>query len=304
MRTKMLVAAAAALGLAACATTQMTGTADCDAACLEAIVVQYRAAYLAHDPSAAPFADHVRYTENNVEMPFPEGTWDTVTEGHGSPVVFSDPQTGQVAMFTAIVQNDTPGFLAIRLGVRGGKITEVEHIISTKRNLSSPPTPIGDDLEYPHDPAIEEIVPPEDRVSRARLIAHGEGYLDTLEHNNGEIRGTRFAADATRRENGLLFNDIGGGFRTGRYAFNDRVRRQVVLVDEARQISLFRGYIDHKGVLDEYQLTDGTTTRSVYREPQSWGLLELYKIENDEISAVEAVFVQAPYYQHSPWEEE
>jgi hypothetical protein len=300
---RLLVTLAAALLVASCATWPAAPRTACDSACLETIAAQYRAAYLAHDRSLAPFAPQVRYTENNIEMPFPEGTWDTVTAGDGTPLVLSDPTTGQVAMITAIMQKDTPGFLAIRLRVRGRVITEAEHIISTRRNLSSPPTPIGTDLNYPHDPTIEEIVPPTERVPRERLIAHGEGYAATLEHNNGEIRGTSFAPGATRRENGLLFTDIEGGFRSGRYAFNNRVRREPVLVDEARQIVLMRGFIDHKGVMDEYKLTDGTPQRSVFREPQTWAFLEIFKVKHDQISAVEAVFVQAPYYMRSPWTE-
>ncbi len=207
-------------------------------------------------------------------------------------------------MFTAIMQNDTPGFLAVRLRVENREIAEIEHIVSTRRNLSSPPTPIGEDLAYEHAPIIDQVVPEAERVPRERLIEHGHGYLDTLNQNNGEIRGTSFAPDATRRENGLLFEDILGGFRSGRYFFNDRVRRQPVLADERRQVALMRGFIDHKGVLDEYTLTDGTPVRSIYREPHSWGLLEMFKIVDDQIAAVEATFITVPYYMPSPWSDE
>ena len=62
-----------------------------------------------------------------------------------------------------------------------------------------------------------------------------------------------------------------------------------------------RGFIDHKGVMDEYKLTDGTPQKSVFREPQTWAFLESFKIKNDTIVGVEATFVQAPYYMRSPW---
>jgi hypothetical protein len=39
----------------------------------------------------------------------------------------------------------------------------------------------------------------------------------------------------------------------------------------------------------------------VFREPQSWGLLEMFKIKHGEITGVEAVFIQTPYYMRSPW---
>jgi hypothetical protein len=256
---------------------------------------------LAHDPARAPFAAKVRFSENNIEMPFPDGTWDTVTEEVGPTLTLSDPQTGGIGIYTAIKQREVPGFLAVRLRVEGRKITEVEQIISTKRNLSSPPTPIGDIEGYALPPIVDQVVPKEKRVSREALIGHANGYFDTLQHNNGEIRGTCFHPDATRRENGMLFSDIKGGFESGRYAFNDRVRREIVLVDEERQVVMARGFIDHKGVLDEYNLTDGTKAKSVFQEPQSWGLLESFKVTDGCIAAVVATFYQAPYYTVSPW---
>jgi len=295
-----------ALGLAIClapAVHLAAQTERCDAVCLEAIAGDFRAAYLAHDLQLAPFAERVRYTENNVEMPFPDGTWDTVTEEVGPPLTLSDPELGTVGIFTAIRQREVPGFLAVRLKVEGGRITEVEQIISTRRNLSSPPTPIGEVDEYVHDPIIAEAVRDRERASRGALAEHANGYFDTLQRNDGEIRGTCFHDAATRRENGLLFTDIGGGFRSGRYAFNNRVRREIVLVDEARQVAMARGFIDHKGVLDEFLLTDGTKTKSVFQEPQSWAFLEMFKVQDGCIAAVVATFYQAPYYQRSPWTE-
>src|SRR5215510_2039326 len=106
----------------------------CDKSCLEKIGDQYRAAYVKHDPKLAPFAGKVRFTENNVEMQFPDASWDTVTREVGPALTLSDPKTGNVGIYTTIMQNDTPGFLAIRLRIERGRISEVEHILSTKRN--------------------------------------------------------------------------------------------------------------------------------------------------------------------------
>jgi hypothetical protein len=294
--------AAAVLLLLSVALAGEAGAASCDKACLEQVADQYRAAYLRHDPALAPFARHVRFTENNVEMRFPDATWDTVTQEVGPALTLSDTRTGNVGIYTTILQNDTPGFLAVRLKVQGGRITEVEHIISTRRNLSSPPTPIGDVHEFRPDPDLSRVVPPASRLPRERLIAHANGYFSTLEHNTGEIRGTRFSPDATRYENGMKFAEIEKGFLSGRYRFNERVRdRDFLLVDEERQVVMARGFIDHKGVLDQYTLTDGTPQRSVFREPQTWSFLESFKIRDDRIVGVQATFVQAPYYMRSPW---
>jgi hypothetical protein len=144
-------------------------------------------------------------------------------------------------------------------------------------------------------------VPPDERQTRERVMTHATGYFNTLQNNTGEIRGTCFAPDATRLENGLLFTDIEAGFKRGYYRFNNEVRREHVLVDEERQIVMSRGFIDHKGVLDEYTTTDGETRHSVFREPQTWAFLEMFKIQGDCISAVQATFIQAPYHMESPW---
>ena len=299
---KSLLPAAAAVLLLAAGLAPAAGGGACDKACLESIGDRYRAAYVKHDPTLAPISPQVRFTENNVPMAFPDASWDTVTREVGPPLTMSDPVTGSVGIYTSILQNDTPGFLAVRLKVRGRKITEIEHILSTKRNLSGPPTPIGDVNEFTHDPDFAALVPPGERSPRATLIEIANGYFSTLEHNDGEIRGTRFAPDAYRYENGRKYTDIEKGFKSGFYAFNNRVRdRDFFLVDEARGIVMSRGFIDHKGVLDGYRLTDGTEQHSIFREPQSWSFLESFKIKNGMITGVEATFIGAPYYLRSPW---
>jgi hypothetical protein len=275
--------------------------AGCDKACLEGIANAYREAYRLHDPSKAPFARRVRFTENNVEMEFPDGSWDTVREEVGSPLILSDPTTGNVGIYTTILQMDIQGFLAVRLKVAGGRITEVEHILSTRRNLSAPPTPIGDIYSFRRDPDFPRTVPAGERATRAQLASNADGYFSTLQHNDGEIRGN-FSPEATRNENGMRFDEIEKSFKTGRYRFNNRVRdRDCFLLDEERGVAMCRGFIDHKGLLDEYKLTDGTPQKSVFREPQTWSFIESFKIRNNRIVAVEATFIQAAYFTRSPW---
>lgn len=277
------------------------GQGGCDKNCLEQIVERYRGAYLAHDPARAPFAAKVRFTENNVEMAFPDGSWDTVTEEVGTPLILSDPATGQAAVFTAIMQSEIPGFLVIRLRIKDRQITEVEHMLSTRRNLSAPPTPFDDPHGFRRPADRAAVVPVAERNTREELTRLGDGYFQTLENNTGEIRNTRFSPDAVRYENGMIFRDIEKGFKLGTYAFNNKVRRVPILVDEERGISLFRGFIDHKGVMADYRLTDGSWRKSIFREPHSWAFLEMFKISGGMITGVEATFIGTSYNQVSPW---
>lgn len=296
MRRRLL-----ALAAALAAGTLSMEAAACDKQCLEHIAGQYRTAYLAHDPSRAPFAAKVRFTENNVEMALPDGSWDTVTQEIGPALTLSDPVTGNVGVYTSIMQNEVPGFLAIRLKVRSRKIVEAEHVIATNRNLA-PPVTIGNVGGRFYDPDFASPIPRGERSGRTELVALANGYFSTLEKNDGTIRGTRIAPEASRIENGAVFADVLKGFQNGFYRFNNRVRdRDFFLVDEVRGVVMARAFIDHKGQLDRYTLLDGTQVRSPYQEPQTWGVLEIFKIKQSAITAIGATFVQTPYRMRSPW---
>jgi hypothetical protein len=269
---------------------------------LEAIADAYRAAYVAHDPRLAPIGADVRFTENNVEMAFPDASWDAVTQELGPALSFSDPSSGQIGIYTAIMMNDTPGFLAVRLKVHEGLIVEIEHIVSTRRNLSGPPTPIGDVRTFVHDADLARELTERERDTRAEMIRLSDGYFSTLSNNNGEIRGTAFAPDTRRFENGMAFAQVEHLFKLGYYRFNERVRdRDYFLVDERRGLVMCRAFIDHKGVLDSFLLTDGTEKKSIFREPHSWSVLELFKIKGGMITSIEATFIAVPYFMPSPW---
>jgi hypothetical protein len=269
---------------------------------LEEIAVAYRAAYVAHDPSLAPIAPQARFSENNVELRLPDGTWDAVSEELGPALTVVDVKRGTVGIFTTIKTLDTPGFLAIRLSAEKGQITECEHVFSTARNLSGPPTPIGDVTEFRHDPLITKPLDPAERAPEEVLISLANGYWATLENNTGEIRGTDLTDDCVRFENGKAFAEAKRLFQLGRYRFNERVRdRAFFLVDEERGLVMSRAFIDHKGMLDEFQLTDGKTVKSIFREPHSWHCLELFKIASGKITAIEATFIAVPYYMPTVW---
>jgi len=91
------------------------------------------------------------------------------------------------------------------------------------------------------------------------------------------------------------------GFREGRFRFNERVRRAIIMVDEERGLVMARGFIDHKGVLDHYMLTTGVDRRSPFREPHTWSFIETFKISDGAITSVEADFIGSPYKVASPW---
>jgi hypothetical protein len=302
-----LIALASALLLATCSALARD---NCDKACLEGMADRYRTAYVKHDTKAVPIAKNVRFTENNVEMKFPDGSWDAVTAEVGTALTFSDPQTGNVGFTTAVMMNDTPGFLAVRLKVKPGRnaghqIVEIEHMLSTRKGVSGPPTPFGDVNRFAHDPEMGRVLSASERTPRAQMIRQADAYFSTLSQNDGTLReGLKFAPDCHRFENGQEFAADGcdKAFLNGNYRFNERVRdREYFLVDEERGLVFCRAFIDHKGVLDHYKRVDGTDARSPFREPHTWSVMELFKVKNGELGPIEAVFNAVAYRTRTPW---
>src|SRR5215467_12677464 len=54
--------------------------ADCDRTCLKNMMTTYLNALVARDPSKAPLAANVRFTEDSKELKVGEGFWKTATK--------------------------------------------------------------------------------------------------------------------------------------------------------------------------------------------------------------------------------
>src|SRR5690554_5104815 len=109
---------------------------DCDRQCLESFMVAYVSALRAKDPSRAPFAEHVRFTENSVEMPIGEGLWATVSSvDPADGMIASDTETGNTAWFGHAEEHGRLVFLAIRIKVDREKITEAETVVARRTGM-------------------------------------------------------------------------------------------------------------------------------------------------------------------------
>lgn len=273
----------------------------------------YLAALAARDASRLPWAEHVVFTENNVQLAIGDGAWNTVSAVRGSyDLKCADPHTGQVGWFGVIEERGDPAVMGLRLKVGPGGIEEVETIVC--RSMEFGPFPQIDDDRAPR-PLMLEDVPPERRVPRARMVSIADGYFDTLQLNDGRLF-TEFTEGCDRIENGLQTSnntsipdypiaamDCAEQFRQGQYIYDDRLRdRRFPLIDEEKGLVLAGGFIDHSGKVVDVTWTDGVTkAKSPFHFPHSFALLELFKIDGGRIAGVEAVFVTVPYNMPSPW---
>ena len=160
---RMFVVALAVTGIfasAALSARQVKAAAGaCDRACLDGFVDQYLAALLAHDPSRAPLAKNVRFTENAQILKVGDALWGTISGFGKYKFYFEDPQDGQVGFFGTIRENDVPAILAVRLKVQDQKITEIETVVPRFDNTDDKDGPEELDTMGKPNPVYAETVP-------------------------------------------------------------------------------------------------------------------------------------------------
>ena len=304
---RVAIAACAWLCFAAVA----TAAPNCERACLYRALDQYLAALKAADASKAGFAPDARTSENNVMLRPGDGLWGTISALGDYDLRFADPQTGSVGFYGVVRETDTTSPFAVRLKVRGGRITEAETIVARAQEAGVPF--VTADIQPL--PVLNEIVPLAERSDRAQMIAIANGYFETIQRNDGTMH-TSFTDDCNRREDGFqttnrkddTYGDIthlgcGQQFKLGWYWFDDRLRaRRFLVVDRERGLVMAAGFIDHEGRVGDYKLSDGrTATSKIFRHPHSYCLLETFKIRGAKIQQVEAVFTTVPYSMPTPW---
>jgi hypothetical protein len=216
----MRLAAIAAISLLLPVTlVAQQSAAPCDRACLEGYVDKYMDAMLKHDPSKTLFAEHVRFTENGVELPFGnEGLWASMVGKGTYKFYIPDIETQQVAFIgtareeSRTPEKGTPVTIALRLKIVEGLITEVEQlVIRPESNLLDPDRErrpssaeniekMGKELGSPH-PVYLEVIPEAERASREELIKTANYYFSGLQQNDGKGY-YPFTDDCDRYENG------------------------------------------------------------------------------------------------------
>jgi hypothetical protein len=320
--------AAAALGLAAMAGAVHAQpgvpldkqVSSCQRACLEGYVNRYLVAMAAHKVDPELFAKTVRFTENGVEMPFgTDGLWATASGIGKYKFYVPDTETQQVAFIGTVLETASssasgparaPDVVAISLRLRivDGKITEVEQIANRpERPLGpAPATPpagglgaAGASIEAmgaPH-PSFLTTIPEKERLSRADLIRISNYYFDAVERNTGKDY-YPFSDDCLRHENGVITagppGTIGMGGRQPQGCKEQLEKsligavttirdRRFVAVDRERGLVFAFGFFDHRNI------------------NWTWELGEIFKIQGDKITRVEALILRGPYGMNSGW---
>src|SRR5688572_28588321 len=99
---------------------------DCERSCLIEFVDQYLAGLVSHDPADIPWADDVKFTENNVPFAIGDGIRGTITGLVDYKLYVADERQGEAGFFGVVQEPSFASLMTMRLKVDDWKISEVE----------------------------------------------------------------------------------------------------------------------------------------------------------------------------------
>jgi hypothetical protein len=320
------IRAMASAFLMASAATMAAAQPACGRQCLEGVVDRYLDALARHDPSAAPLAAGVRYTENGQRLTIGDGLWRSVRARGKYRLVVADTEAQQVAFIGTLEEQNTdpllgtPAVIALRLKLVAGEITEVEQFITRSVDAAKRIEALG----RPHA-SFAEAVPAAQRMSRADLVATANKYFTGMQENDGK-GDYPFADDCNRIENGMQTTNrptpsgesrpdpatasnysaqwsCREQFESGLLHFVTRIRdRRFVAIDPERGLVFAFVFFDHAaGETRNFTTPNGKQVTAGPAQPWTWYIAELFKIENGLIRRIEATLERVPYGMTSGW---
>lgn len=280
----------------------------CDAQCLTVIAQQYMHDVTEQDSSKLPWADRVRYTENNVAMMIGDGFWGAGPSTVGEGLYLPDPQSGNVVWWGITGEHGQAAYHGLRLKIENREITEVESYLGREGT----PDLFAAVADYTLDKSFSSNVRESARSPRERMVALVDGWYNSRQLNDGKVF-TSIADDCERSVNGLdttsgeywaaqLAEGCRQQLELGLHKPVDRIRaRRYPVVNEETGVVVALSLEDHAVRSVDYTSTDGKSLKVEVEYPNTRGRLELFKIENGSITRIDGVSVFLPYYIHSLW---
>jgi hypothetical protein len=321
MRYRALLASIAVCGVMLSIGAGMANAADlCNRTCLEGHIDKVLAAMIAHNPGQLTLARTARYTENGVELRIGDGMWGTLSARGKYNLYVSDPEAGQAGIYATVSENGRMDYIALRIKVFEGLLSEIE-VIAARPSATGgapgqePPPSAGQILDQKKPrPQFLETVPKGERMTREGLIRIANWYFTGLANQTGNFTAP-FAKTCERWENGMQStnlpdqkpSDATGGYailalgceaqqKTGWFAFVTDIRdRRFPIVDIERGLVMSFGFFDHNAAVRSYTLPNGKKSPNALDVPTTIEISELFQIRNGMIDQIEAVINGVPY---------
>lgn len=318
LTTKINLAAAAAWTLLALAPAHAQ-SGPCDRACLEGVMSNYLDALAADDPGRLKTAPNVIYVENDQVLPIGTGEWQVAGSPGKYRHVFSDPKTGQVAAITTITENGVRVIYVPRLKVENGRVSQIE----TQITRDSAGAAIYEKMEKPEAVWLQPV-PPEQRISRAKLIAQSDKYYTGMQRNDPKGDYSFFDHDCNRLEDAIQTTNLKTKqayghsndkdfssltceeqFQTGFLGFVTLIRERRYLVDEERQAVIAFTTFDHNGTVRTLPSVNGKSSPipAYFDIPRTLHASEAFRMRGEKLYRIEMTLTEVPYGMRSPFHE-
>ena len=188
------------LTVAALCHASPSAAADCDRACLRAVVTQYLDAMIAHQPNAA-FAPGFKYIEDTIDTRPGDGLWKDALKVRSYRIDVLDARQGVAAVLAIVDVHGGPAMVAAFAKVVDRRIAQLETMVT--HNRTEGVIFDLDSLEKKASP-LGMIVPPAQRTPRDESIRIAERYPAGLKAGSFVTSDVPFAQDAYRFEGGRL----------------------------------------------------------------------------------------------------
>jgi hypothetical protein len=292
--------------------------AGCDRACLAGVMDAYLHALVSHNAASLPVARDVKYTENGVRINLGDGLWQTASAMPTYRLDLIDEEAGQVGLLGRISENGNNNWFAVRLKVRTDhKVSQIETLIN--RNIAAGPAgpPGGAKANTEPNPLMAQVIPADQRLSRAELAKIGNSYFTGMDtdHSGSNVP---FSPLCQRRENGTVtannpdapkgsmqWLDCKSQFDTGFSVIVTEIReRRFEIVDRTKGLAFAWGYFDHNGTHAKFSRTLDHKPADVaptFRQPVTFYIAEVFKVVDGKIRQIEAVLTTVPFQMESGW---
>jgi hypothetical protein len=291
----------------------------CDRECLAGVMNSYLQAVVSHDPTKLAVAKNVKYTENGVRLNLGDGLWQTASAMPTYRLDVIDDEAGQVGLLGRISENGNNNWFAVRLKVeQNHKVSQIETLIN--RSISAGPgagPPGGAKANTDPNPLMAQDVAKDKRLSRAELARIGDSYFTGMADEDSSAH-VPFSPQCQRRENGTItannpdspkgsmqWLDCKSQFDTGFSVIVTNIReRRFAIVDRTKNLAFGWGYFDHDGTHAKFSRTLDHAPADVaatFRQPITFYIAEVFKIEDAKIRQIEAVLTTVPFRMESGW---
>jgi hypothetical protein len=251
----------------------------CDSRCLTDMTTRTVQAYATRKWNDLPWSDRVAYNENSSGMPIGEGSWLTINAVDKSPLIVTDPQTGNAVWIGRVDNHDQPSWGAITVQADGDTIGGVRALFHHKE--------YGAPYAEPGAAPSFSILSNSQRTTREAMVREVDAFYRALNAKDGTAP-ANLGSGCKWNVNGLDLGACEPPFTQRLIAGLEQVRDiELLAVDEARGLvvmSTFEDFPAHE-----------KSAAGQPHWPRTLQVTELFRFEKGKIARIDAYTAELPY---------